>query len=267
MATVADLLAAAAHLQPAQLRELRDALDRLHKDRNALRLDLDTLQGRLVRLDDADFFRLHRRSIAIEEDNSFQLYLLYMYREGRLPSLPQSYLALVDLFGDSGHSFDNYKGSFSFPLALDVDKGGRTFAYLLEIGDYRGSLEFRLRKIVAEDDERLPQHRYHAPLPEELSREQINRLIVYLHGFLQGYWQSIRNRAHRPFRHAIPSNGILYGYCNGRCFEKAFKSTQRYEAACRRYDKLIEHAKQAGEGEAPADVVIEHREPPKSGTN
>jgi hypothetical protein len=143
MLTVAEIVAAAEHLSPLQLAELREALDRLDPCRRTLRLEDEGVVYRRVRLGDGEFLDLLRRSLAIEEDYGFVMDLLLARRRaGTALGFPEVYLALTDLAGPSGEYFDDWKGSFSFPFTLEVVKGRRRVPYLFEVRNHRSCLEF-----------------------------------------------------------------------------------------------------------------------------
>ena len=149
MHTVADILAAAATVSGDELRELAQQLTKLERRSRRIELQPRGMPCQLVRLDDAEFIALSRRSIAIEEDYGFYWSLfLNARRDDMQLNLAQVYLALKHLSGESGEYIDDWKGSFSFPFALDVIKNQREFAYLLDVRNHRGSLEFVVRKIV-----------------------------------------------------------------------------------------------------------------------
>src|SRR5689334_16330657 len=124
MSTVMEILAAAAQLSRDELRELRREIDRLDSLARTICLSPEGLACRLTRLDDAGFANLLRRSLAIEEDYGFEVRFFLALAERRdALNFAQAYLALRETAGESGRLFDDWKGSFSFPFALDVRRG------------------------------------------------------------------------------------------------------------------------------------------------
>lgn len=98
------------------------------------------------RLTEDEFRRLRQSSVPIKMDGMFLLQM--MLPEHRNPyrlTLPKALLILERLFGKSSDWFDDWKGSFSFPLLLKVQKPVDAFFYLLRIEDFRGSLGGSLR--------------------------------------------------------------------------------------------------------------------------
>ena len=78
--------------------------------------EVDGQTYRLTRLSDSQDHDIWRSSIAIEEDLDFQIALS---RSADL-DLAETYAVCRDLFGERGRGFDDWKGGFAFPLALEV---------------------------------------------------------------------------------------------------------------------------------------------------
>ncbi len=69
MDTVAEVVAAAARLRPDELQELPRQIERLTRLAGAVTLQVvGPLAVRMARVDDADLYRLLRRSLAIQDD-------------------------------------------------------------------------------------------------------------------------------------------------------------------------------------------------------
>jgi hypothetical protein len=257
MPTVREILAAAAQLSPDDLRELRREIDRLDRATPAICLSADRVTCRLTRLDDGEFANLLRRSLAIDEDYGFEVcFWLALAARGDALNFAQVYLALREIAGESGWYFDHWKGSFSFPFALEVRRAERSFSYLLEIRNQRDSLCYPIRRIVAPEDRRLKEYRIHPPFADEFSREEINRFLVRLYGYLTGVWRGLRGRPLKPFLHAVPSNLIVFGYCGGVAFEEHYDSEEAYHAACQSYEERIRE-EEAAPPQPDACVIVE----------
>jgi hypothetical protein len=239
------MVGVAASLSPTQLRELRDAIDRLEKMSRAIHLHVAGTAYRLVRLDDGEFSALHTRSLAIEES----LYVLDGILRWEDLLFAEVYLVLQHLTGPSGHYFDDWKSTFSFPFALDVLKGPREFHYLLEVRNYRCSLEFPIRKLVAAEDPRLQEGRIHSPFREEFSRAEVDAFIAHFCSWLADSWESIQDCPLEPFLHQVPGSHVLFGYCGEECFEKEYGSERACKAARKRYEKAIQRKRTAVQSE------------------
>jgi hypothetical protein len=59
-------------------------------------------------------------------------------------NLAELFVSLTDLLGESGDWIDDWKGSFSFPVLLVLEKEQGKFFYLMDIYDNRGTLYFNL---------------------------------------------------------------------------------------------------------------------------
>ncbi|HLK59080.1 MAG TPA: hypothetical protein VKU00_21140 [Chthonomonadaceae bacterium] len=193
---------------------------------------LKELEIVLTRLDDDAYYKIARRSLAIQEDGFF---LLNLFRpqgqeRGRM-NFAETYLILKYLYGESGQCYDDYKGSFAFPFALDVIKRERSFHYLLRVHNFRSMLEFALRRRVdstAQIDPIL-----HAPFEDEFSRQEINEFIAFFYGYLEGRMEILLTNGIQPppFLHRVQSNLILYGCLEGRFFEEHFDNQEEFEQA------------------------------------
>ncbi len=244
MPTVDEILAVAARLDPDQLRDLKQGIVRLERQARSLVLTAAGQAYRLARLDDFEFRELWRRSIAIEEDLGFSLqFFLYLRSRGEEMNFAEIHAALAHLSGDSGTTFDDYKGSFSFPFALQFDKAGQEQAYLLEVRNCRDSLYFPFRKLVAADDERLRMHAYHPPIAGEFSRDEMNRFMVHFYGYLQGGLKVLSRSGLTPFVCPVPASWIVYGYCGGAFFERQYESEEDYQAALESFREQVNREK------------------------
>jgi len=240
----ADLAATASTLHAGELCQLREAIDRLDNERHALVLDPKGKVYKLKRLGDEEFLHFRRRGLAIREADWFPLMIyLTLHREKERLGLAEAYLALTQLAGPSGRCFDDSKSSFSFPFLLEGPRIPANRPYLLEVRDYRGSLEFPVRKVVDADDPRLLDGLIHAPFADEFSDEENEELVTFLSGYLMGFWNAIRHRVHDPFLKRVDSNLILYGCCDGACFAEQHDSWDHYEAALGRYANRVRRDK------------------------
>lgn len=194
---------------------------------------------KLIRLTGDDYRRLRRSSIPIKEDASFYFALMYRLRrqDGKL-SLAQIYTALTSLFGESSELYDDYRGSFAFPLFLHLHKEGQSYPYLLRINDHKGSIEFNLYRVFDPNDRRHDRSVYHEPFEDEFGREEINYFISYLYGFLKGYFRVVGEREARFFFRTVPAIWAIYGWKNGQFFEEQYDSEEAYHAAIHELEQL-----------------------------
>ncbi|MBI4603616.1 MAG: hypothetical protein HY721_16815 [Planctomycetes bacterium] len=190
---------------------------------------------RLTRLTDLEYDYLRRKSIAIQEVSAFFEHDLC--RSSRL-SLGKFYASMKCLFGERGQMFDDWKGAFSFPLALEVPGAPRRPAYLLNVTDFRGGVEHRFRELVDRSDPRLENPVYYAPDPKVLSQDKIERFLAYLVGFQSGYYETAGRQRQETFLLSVESNHILYGFDGRRFFEKSIVSEKTFT---RRRSQLAKH--------------------------
>jgi hypothetical protein len=211
-----------------------------------LTLDLKTFQCTLLRLDDHTYRRLRQHGVPISENTALYWELEFPLRrdpnrEEKRLSLPKAYVALKTLFGASGDDFDDWKGSFVFSFFLKVTKGDQSFAYLLSVRDHRCSIEFDIYKLAPPEagyDSRL----YHEPFEDEFSRAEIDHFIVYLYGYLVGFFEAVSERYDEPFFKRVDSQSVLYGFQDGRFFEEQYHEPEEYEAAVKAHEARFKPA-------------------------
>jgi hypothetical protein len=240
MNTLGEIMAATAQLSVPELRELRRETERLEMIARAIPWRVGDRHYRLVRLNDSEFGALLRRSLPIEENHGpdLQFYLAMRALQNQL-NLAEAYLVLKDWTGESGRLFDDWKGSFTFPFALDVIKSDQSFPYMLEVCDCRGSLEFRIWKVVAADDDRIREGLIRPPFSGEFPREEIDKFIPHFFSYLVDCWEAIRSCPHKPFVRKVDSSDVLYGYVNGATLAEQYCSSEAYEAAYKHYQDQV----------------------------
>ncbi|MGH7173947.1 MAG: hypothetical protein ACRELF_06155 [Gemmataceae bacterium] len=254
MDTLAEIVAAARRLSPSRLAELRQQIEKLEKDSRAIRFEARETGGmacRVIRLADGEFDELRRRSLAIQ-DPLLTVYLMLCKQTAPLRlSQPAAYLTLKHLVGESGRWFDDYKCSFSFPFALDVERERQTSSYLFEVRNYGGGLEFPIRRVVDERDDRLAEQRVHEPFEEELGAEAIRVLVLRFVGRLMGVWEVIRKRRHEPFVQTVRKNLLVFGCHEGKVFEKWYEREGSYLSALRRHEDHVRAERQRADLRTP----------------
>jgi hypothetical protein len=215
------------------------------KERHYLDLKQGETQFHLWRLTEDEFRQLRSNSLPIKDDGMFLLQLMLSERDNpeRL-TLPKALLTLEHLFGKASDWIDEWKSSFSFPLLLLLNKPVGRFLYLLRIEDYRGSVEFRLYRILENGADGYDINTYREPFELEFSREQINQFICYLYGYLAGVARIVCNQQIQPFIRLIRASHILYGYRDGEFFEEQIDSPEEYEAAIQAFDEVYGSLKQ-----------------------
>jgi len=199
-----------------------------------LELELAGMLCRLIRLDSDNYVRLRRASIPIKPDYGFLLLLMAdASRKDTSLNLAQIYTALRHLFGETSEGYDNYKGSFAFPLFLHLKKGSQSYPYMLRIRDHKGSLEFDFRRVIDPGDKQYARDAYHEPLAEEFGREEMNAFIVYFYGFLKGYFSVAGKEQTQFFYRSIEACWGVYGCRDSQFFERAYEDEEEYRKAIR----------------------------------
>jgi hypothetical protein len=179
---------------------------------------------RLTRLSDGQEIDMHRESIAIDTALPFEL---AVRRSG--PDLAETYAVCRELFGERGRRFDDWKGAFAFPLALEVPCAARRPAYLFTVMNFRSGVEYHLRKLVDPSDKRLKEPLYYPADAAEFPLAEIHRSVAFFVGFLEGFSKSLRVWWKDGFLLTVQSNLILYGFDGEEFFTRDFESHGEFE--------------------------------------
>lgn len=207
-----------------------------HTKDKIINIKFRELHYSLKRLNDSQYYDFWKNSICIADDYKFYSDFYFCLRQrDELLNLAQIYIALKTLCGESNNFIDKYKGSFSFPFLIEVRKAGKKFDYLLDIYDFRGSLYFGIRKLLQFDDSYNRGVSY-PPFAEEFSRNEINNFVNYFYGYIKGFFEAIQSNYQQFFFKKVDSNGILFGYKDGKFFEEHYDEPEDYELAV----KLLE---------------------------
>lgn len=196
----------------------------------SIEIDIDGRIYKLIRLNDDQFYVLNKNSISIIDDYT-HLMSLSRVDEIIYSSTPKMYITLKYLFGEHGDYYDDWSGTFSFPFLIYFQKGKEEFVYLMNIYDIRSSIDFKIARLIEEDDERFERGILHKPF-EEFPRQEINYIINYFVGFLSGYFEScLSNQYDEFFFKIVKSDLILFGYKDGRYFEDEYETEEEFDAA------------------------------------
>ena len=187
--------------------------------------ELDRRTYRLTRLSDGQDSQMRRSSIAIDADLPFEP---ASPRSGKL-DLAETYAVCRHLFGERGKGFDDWKGGFAFPFALEVPVAARRPAYLLNVMNFRSGVQYNLRKLVDPSDERLQNPIYYPPDAAEFSGAEIHRFMAFFAGFLEGCFEALMSWWKDRFLLAVQSNLILYGFDGEEFFTRGFESSEEFE--------------------------------------
>ncbi|HMV87511.1 MAG TPA: hypothetical protein PLD20_14355 [Blastocatellia bacterium] len=201
----------------------------------SISFETEGINYRLVRIDDRLYYRAHQQGVSIQEDYGFYLELwMQQRREGGALGLAETYTALTRLLGESSENYDPWKCSFSFPCLLEVKRESGAYGYALHIVDIKGSVNYRLYKLLDRDDKRFDRQVIQPPFAEEFSRAEINHFIAFMTGYLEGYFDAIKKLRHKWFFRKVQCEFILYGFQRGRFFNRRFSSESAFRKAVAR---------------------------------
>jgi len=190
------------------------------KERYQIELHSKSIKYQLWRLDDSEYRKLRENSLPIKDDYMFSmnLYLSERQSEDKL-NLAKLFVTLTWLFGDSSDLFDDWKGSFCFPVLLVLKKEMGNFFYLMRIYDHRGSVYFSLYRVLENGVEDYDPQIVREPFELEFSRQEINYFLNFFYGYMAGYFEKIKLiLPTQYFIKKIDSNFIIYGYKDAQYF-------------------------------------------------
>ena len=187
--------------------------------------EIDGRTYRLVRLSDRQDYELHRRSIVIDTTSARGFAPFGAWKA----DLAETYAVCRHLFGERGRGFDDWKGDFAFPLALEVPRAARRPAYLFTVINLRSCVECILRKLVDPADERLKNPIYYPADEAEFPAADVQEFIGFFAGFVKGFAESLTRRWEAPFLLSVQSNLILYGFDGEQFFTRDFESREEFE--------------------------------------
>jgi hypothetical protein len=200
--------------------------------RHQYQFDTNQFPFWLYRLSDKEYSQLRDHSFPIRIEALFLLKLaLTRSNSSEELTLPKALVILEHEFGASSIQLDRWKQTFSFPLLLSIEKPNGLFYYLLRITDYRGGIEFDLFRII--DDIKYIDKDLNfnsQPIADEFSQVEIESVICYLWGFLQGFARHLdRWLEIKPFFRHVDSNHIIYGYWDGKFVEEQIDDLDEYD--------------------------------------
>ncbi len=182
----------------------------------------------VIRLSDRRYVELCKTSIAIK---TFDEIVGYQMRRGAL-QLAETFAACSLIFGKRGRIFDDWKGSFSFPLAFEIENSKQSPCVLLNLQNYRSGIDFGLRQVVAANDPRLNHPYLYGYEAVEFPSSLMTELLFHLIGFIEGFATTCQ--WDEPFVLSVQSNAIVYGYsAENKFFNLGFETCEQFHAADR----------------------------------
>lgn len=201
-------------------------------------LQYDDFSFYLWRVTEDEYRLIRENSVPIKVDGMFWIRLFLSERDNpnRL-TLSKAFITLEYLLGKSSDWFDDWKSSFSFPTLLRLKRDAKQFFYLLRLEDYRGSLEFRLYRVLLDGVENYDVQIYQKPF-EEFSSADINLFFARLYYYLAEVAKLTSQSHQQPFMKVIRSSHALYGYKNGAFFEDEIDDEEEFNAAIATFEAI-----------------------------
>jgi len=190
-------------------------------------VETDDNQYTIIRLNDEQFHKLSQSRLSISDD---YWHLMHLADQENLIyySFPKMYVAMKLLFGESGEHYDDWKGSFSFPFLISFQKNGLEYEYLMNVYNFRKSIEFRVMKLIPASEKSFDRTVEHKPF-DEFPKTEINNVISYFVGYLTGAFEILSLRYDTPFFKVVESENIIFGYKEGCFFEEYYDEDEFYD--------------------------------------
>ena len=188
------------------------------------------LRCRASRIGDGRYVSLARQCLSIEVDYAlwWELGRDSKDRESWM-NLAKFYAAFSEAFGECGTRYYDWKGAFNFAFEVDVFNGETPNQYLLNVVNFRNTVEFRYGKIIPDTETRYDRHIMHAPFDEEFSAKQMGTLSAFLWGYAEGFLETACQRPYgRDFIKEVGSNLILFGCHGGVFFQQHFEDEDTF---------------------------------------
>lgn len=216
------------------------------KERNKLDLQSQGIKYQMWRLEDFEYRKLRQHALPIQDDYQFYMNLYFSHRDGRdgedSLNLAEFFVTLQSLFGESSDLFDDWKGSFCFPVLLLLEKEVGNFFYLMNISDQRGSVYFSLYRILENGVDGYDNKVLREPFELEFSRQEINHFLNHLYSYLTGYSKTSRLiSTPQSFVKKVDSNLIIYGYLYNNFFEEEYNTQEQFQTAMKSYLDAVDN--------------------------
>ncbi|NJM23194.1 MAG: hypothetical protein HC874_31435 [Richelia sp. SL_2_1] len=214
--------------------------------RNQLKLESKGIKYQLWRLDDTEEQKLRDNSLPIDDDYMFYIQLDWSDRGSKNKlNLAEVFITLEWLFGKTSDFYDEGKGSFRFPVLLIIEKTIGIFYYLMVIADHRGTVYYRMYRIIENNIDGYDTQRTRKPFELEFSQPEINYFLSYFHGYISGCFKVANLMITiQPFLKIINSNLILYGCRDGIHFEEQHETPETFHASIKffyeNYDNTVD---------------------------
>ena len=183
---------------------------------------------RIKRISDERYHALRNVAYPIfEQMPAFSYSQRNPYSDETPLNLAEYYAFMRIRFGESGLLYDDWKGIFSFPFEVEVFKDDLCHQYILNVINWRSTVELRFSKVFT-DEAKFDPRVYRQPINDEFSEEEMKFVDGYLYGSL------LSARKHHGF-YEIPNfirkiemQSVILGYHEGRFFEHRYEDNDKF---------------------------------------
>ncbi len=196
-------------------------------------IEVDTKENRykLIRLNNKQYYLLQKKSLAIMDDYSHQMTLSCAVN-CIYGSFSKTLVALINIFGESGPFFDEWKGSFSFPFLI-LKEGDEEFGYVMNVRNCKSTIDYSFQKLIRDGDDRFERTKVYDPF-DDFYREEERRFIDFFISCITVSFESIKDNYNKFFFQAVRTNLILFGYKDGVFFDEQYENEKEFYDAIKK---------------------------------
>ncbi len=200
--------------------------------------NLEMFHCRIKRISDERYRALRSMSYPIfEQIPAFSYAKRYPDVDETPLNLAEYYAYMRIRFGESGFFYDDWKGVFSFPFEVEVVKNDRCHQYVVNVVNWRSTVELRFCKVFA-GEEGFDASTYRQPNNDEFSNNEMKFVDGFLYGILLAYRKHHKFLEIPDFIRKIEMQSVILGYHEGQFFEKQYEDNDNFWEDVRRYPGL-----------------------------
>jgi hypothetical protein len=184
----------------------------------------------LWRLSDAEYWRLGKYCLPIMAlCDPYVIRDRKNLRRGRRVNLAEMFVVLQQWFGESSKRFDDWKGSFAFPILMHIVKSEASYFYMGNLYDHRGYLDLSLYRITSAVVQKEKAMVLHQPFATEFSQEELSHFMRELYEQIKDTFDAQPRLPAEPFLKTVGSNLILYGHMDDEYFEQYYNCHEHFK--------------------------------------
>ncbi len=239
MESIYAILKHASKVTKEDQHELMSNLKKLYSSTCSFSIKVQERSFQFLPIDEAEARNLYFRSIGVRKGFTSS----DVDKSKIIPTFAEYLMSLRFLTGAWNVSIDPYQVPFPQWFELSFLYGEQSYLYLFIVDVVDDKINFGLRKVVDDSDQRLFTTGYHASDPELAGLDQLS-LRAHFEGYLEGISEVRRQLVIEPFVCHLPESFYVFGYSQQTYFQKKCKSYAKTMAEFYRTVKVIQAERQ-----------------------